>query len=173
MALELIAAVVAAFAMAGIALILRKLSGQRLPRWIIPVAAGAGLLGFTVWSEYDWFSRVSAELPTGVEIVDAPKVTMPIRPWTYVAPLTTRFTAIDHRATVSPPDNPDLLVAREIVYARWIGAAERLVIVDCAGDRQALLAPGVSPDGQGGLTGADWVDVGEDNAFQRAACKED
>jgi hypothetical protein len=173
MVFEFFAAVVAAFAMAGIALVLRKLSGGRLPKWIVPVAAGAGLLGFTVWGEYDWFSRVSAELPEGVVVVDAPKVAMPLRPWTYLVPLTIRFTAIDNRVTVTDPANPDLRIARELSFARWAGTDERLVIVDCAANRQALLTAGVSPDAEGGMAGADWVDVAPDNAFQLAACKED
>lgn len=124
-----------------------------------------------MWSEYDWFSRVSAELPNGVAVVAAPKVAMPLRPWTYLAPLTTRFTAIDHRVTAAHPDNPDLRIAREIAYLRWGGTNERMVIVDCTGNRQALLAPGIVPDANGELTGADWIAVGTDDGFQQAACQ--
>jgi hypothetical protein len=172
MGLELIAAIIAGFALGGIAWILRRWTNYRLPKWIVPLTGGLGLIGFTVWSEYDWFSRVSAELPNGVAVVDAPQVAMPLRPWTYLAPLTTRFTAIDHRVTAAHPDNPNLRVAREIAYTRWGGTAERMLIVDCAGTRQALLAPGITPGANGELTGADWREVGTDDKFQQAACQE-
>jgi hypothetical protein len=80
MALELVAAIVAGVALSGIAMILRRLSGGRLPKWIVSVAAGAGLIGFTIWSEYDWFSSVSAELPEGVPVVWSEAQPMPLRP---------------------------------------------------------------------------------------------
>jgi hypothetical protein len=59
MGLELIAAIVAAIASAGIALILRKLSRNRLPAWILPAAAALGLISYTAWSEYRWSGRMT------------------------------------------------------------------------------------------------------------------
>jgi hypothetical protein len=173
MGLELIAAIIAGFTLGGMVWILRRWTGERLPKWIVPLMGGLGLIAFTVWSEYDWFARVQAELPEGVAVVNAPKETMPLRPWTFLAPLTIRFTAIDHRVTATHPDNPDLRVAREIAYRRWGGTAERLVIVDCAGTRQALLTPAITPGADGELLGADWVTVAQDNGFQQAVCQGD
>ncbi len=172
MALELIAAIVAGFALGGMAWILRRWTGERFPKWIIPLAGGLGLIGFTVWSEYDWFDRVSGALPEGVAVVSAPKEAMPMRPWTYLAPLTMRFTAIDHRATVANPDNPDLRIVRQVSYVRWGGTAERMLVVDCAGGRQVLLAPDLVPDANGEIPGANWLDVGPEDPFQKAACQE-
>ena len=47
MVFELIATIVAGFAGAGVALLLNKIFGGRLPRWIMPVAAGAAMLATT------------------------------------------------------------------------------------------------------------------------------
>jgi hypothetical protein len=57
MFLELIAAFAAAFVAAGIVLAVNMATGGRLPRWAMPVAAGAAMLGYAVWSEYSWFAR--------------------------------------------------------------------------------------------------------------------
>ena len=52
MLLELIAAFAAAFVGAGIAMILRHLSGGAIPRAAIPVFAGFAMILLTIWSEY-------------------------------------------------------------------------------------------------------------------------
>ena len=172
MALELIAAIVAAIAMAGIAMMLRKLSRGRLPKWIVPLAAGAGLLGFTVWSEYDWFSRVAGELPAGVIVVSADAGASPLRPWSYLVPMTTSFVAMDTNATVAHPDAPTLRLARLFSFVRWQGASEGLMIVDCAGGRQVFLTAGILVTPTGEVTGGDWVIAGPDQPIHQAACGE-
>lgn len=48
----LLTAFVAAFAGAGVGLALRHLSGKRLPKGIIPVFAGLGMIASTVALEY-------------------------------------------------------------------------------------------------------------------------
>lgn len=172
MAIEILAAIVAAIAMAGIAMMLRKLARQRLPRWIVPVFAGAGLLGFTVWSEYDWFSRVSGELPEGVIVVTAETQSSPLRPWSYLVPMTTAFIAMDTGATIAHPDAPALRLVRLYSIIRWRGATEGLMIVDCANSRQALVTDGLefTPDGE--ITGGTWTAAGPDDRVQTAACME-
>lgn len=98
MLLHLIAAVFAALGAAGIALLLRKLSGQRLPRWIIPVFAGLGMLGYQIHYEYSWFDHKQALLPEASEVVTTERSSAFWRPWTYVYPMTTAFTVIDHQS---------------------------------------------------------------------------
>jgi hypothetical protein len=172
MALELIAGIVAAIAFAGMALMLRKLTRQWLPAWIVPAAAGLGLLGFTVWSEYDWFSRVSGKLPEGVIVVHAEARASPLRPWSYLFPMTTRFVAMDAGATVPHPETDTLRLVRLYNFIRWGGVTEGFMIVDCEGKRQVLVTDSVvvSPDGQ--MTGGEWVAPGPDDAIQMAACTE-
>lgn len=172
MALELIAAIVAAFAFAGIALALRKLSRGRLPKWIVPAAAGLGLLGFTVWSEYDWFSRVSAELPEGVIVVHAVPEASPLRPWSYLFPMTSAFVAMDTTATIPHPEAAGLRLVRLFSFARWRGVAEGLMIVDCAGGRQVMVTQGIAVTPEGELTGGDWVTPEDGDGIQQAACEE-
>jgi len=81
MALELIGSVIAAAVLGLMAWAFRRWV-PAAPRWLVPVAAGIGLIGTTVWLEYDWFRRVGAELPPGFVVVDARATSNPLRPWT-------------------------------------------------------------------------------------------
>ena len=173
MALELIAGIVAAIAMAGIAMFLRKLSGGRIAKWIVPAAAGVGLIGYTIQSEYTWFDRVSAKLPDRMVIVKAEKAPSPLRPWSYIWPMTTQFMSLDTAATMAHPDAPPLRVVSLYSTVRWQGATNAMMIVDCENARQVLVTAGVevTPDGQ--MTGGEWITPGPGDGIQKAACGED
>lgn len=168
MALEFLAALVAAVACAGLGLIARKLSRDRLPRWTMPFAAAVGLIGFTVWSEYSWFGRVSAELPDGVVVISAPRDPQPLRPWTFVAPLVTHFAAVDTRSLRPNPGNETLVLAQVYAFARWRGVQEGYVVVDCAGSQSVMLTGDTTFDDTGTLVGGTWTPA--DTALLGATC---
>ena len=172
MGIELIAAFAAAVACAGVAMVLRKLSGGRLPKWFTPAAAGAGMIGFAVWSEYDWFDRLEAGLPEGVAIVWKDDSPSPLRPWTMVIPMTKGFTAMDTRRLAPHPDNPALVLAPVYAFARWQSVKEAFMVVDCTARQSALLTEGVAIDAQGQLTGAAWTPLAEDDPIGPAACSQ-
>jgi hypothetical protein len=171
MALELIAALIAAATLGLIAWALRRW-WPVLPRWLVPVAAGVGLIGFTIWSEYNWFSRVSGELPPELEVVALQEEAMPLRPWTYLAPITMRFVALDHRKTLAHPQKAGLRMVTLYSFARWQPVAEGLMAVDCLGNRQALVIAGVEITEDGDLVGADWQAADATDQVQTAACRE-
>lgn len=170
MGIELIAAFVAAVACAGVAMILRKLTRERLPKWITPAAAGAGMIAFAVWSEYDWFSRLEAALPEGTTIVWKDDSPSPLRPWTMVVPMTKGFTVMDTRRLAPHPDNPALILAPVFAFARWQNVKEGFMVVDCAARQSALLTETVRIDAAGQLTGAAWTPMEADDGIGRAAC---
>lgn len=171
MALELLGSLMVAAAL-GLFLwaIRRKLTW--LPKWSISAAAGIGLIGTTIWLEYDWFSRVSAELPEGVEVVWHAEEASPLRPWTYLAPITTKFVALDRRQMAQHPKNSALRMARLYNFARWQSVVDGLMIFDCAETRQVLVRDGVEITDDGQLKGAEWVKPSADDTFQNAACRE-
>jgi hypothetical protein len=171
MTFELIAAFVSAVAMAGVGMILRALSRGRLPKWLVPAMAGLGMIGFAVWAEYDWFPRQVAALPEGVEVVKQEEEAMPLRPWTYVVPVTMRFMAIDMRRVAQHPDNPALRMAPLYNFARWQAIDNAMMIVDCAGGRQVLIVEGVEITAEGELRGAEWATAPEGDGIQAAACR--
>ncbi|MDO9641360.1 MAG: hypothetical protein Q7J44_22775 [Pseudotabrizicola sp.] len=171
MALEFFAALVAAVAFGGVVHLLRRLTGYRLPKWSVTVAAAVGLIGTTIWLEYDWFNRVSAELPEGVQVVWHAEEVMALRPWTLIAPITTRFVAMDTRAIVQHPNNANLRMAKLFNFGRWRSVTDALMVVDCAQRRQVLVTEGVGISDDGVLQGAEWVSAAEGDGFQAAACK--
>ena len=97
MLLEFIAIIAAGFGLAGIALTLNIALRRRLPPWIVPAAAGAGMLLMAIWLEYSWFERTASTFPDGVEIASTHQARSWYRPWTYVVPLTNRLIAVDRR----------------------------------------------------------------------------
>ena len=156
MALELLAAIIAAVGMAGIAIAIRKLTRNRLPKWIVPAAAGLGMIGFAVLSEYGWYGRSAASLPEGVTVLHAEKGSSPMRPWTFFAPITLKFSALDGRAASVHLANESLRMARVFHFERWAPTRDSMLIVDCGEGRQVAVTAGVEIDTSGNLTGAEW-----------------
>ncbi|TGD43489.1 hypothetical protein EEB11_08745 [Pseudotabrizicola sediminis] len=170
MAFELLAALIAAVAFGAMVHLLRRVTGSILPRWTVMAAAAAGLIGTTIWLEYDWFNRVSAELPDGVRVVWHAEEVMALRPWTMITPITTRFVAMDTRDIAQHPNNADLRMAKLFNFARWQPMTDALMVFDCAQRRQVLVAEGVAISADGSLQGAEWVSATDGDGFQAAAC---
>ena len=95
MLFELIAAIVAGFAGAGVILMANKLLGGRLPRWLTPAGAGLAMLAMAIVNEYGWYPRTVGGLPEGLEVATTAEDRAIYRPWTYVVPFVTRFLAVD------------------------------------------------------------------------------
>ncbi|WP_213662484.1 hypothetical protein [Stutzerimonas stutzeri] len=112
---HLIAAVAAALAGAGIALVLRSLSGKRLPAWIIPVFAGLGMFGYTIYYEYTWFETSQARLPQGSVVISSEEGHMLWRPWTLLFPMPLAYTVLDN-TSVQTQDVAQGRLARFILY---------------------------------------------------------
>ncbi|RDL47287.1 hypothetical protein BLJAPNOD_06127 [Ensifer sp. M14] len=171
MLFELIAAIVAGIALAGIVMALRRISRGLLPKWLIPAAAGMGILGYGVWSEYSWFSRSLAAQPEGVIVAWHNAESDAWRPWTYLAPVVTRFTAVDKRTAQRNPEFADQVIVDLLFAARWQSSVLIKVIFDCAGHKRADLAgKNVTIAQNGHVTGANWIDLAADDSVLKAAC---
>jgi hypothetical protein len=171
MALELLAAVIAAFALGGIMYGLRRKLGERIPKWSVPAAAALGLISVTLVSEYGWFSRVSGRLPEGVEVVWTEGGSSPLRPWTFAVPMTLRFIALDTRTVAAHPTQSGLRSVTLYRIERWRPVDQAILLVDCAGARRVMLTEGVTIDDAGTLVGAEWVAADKEDPFLTATCK--
>jgi hypothetical protein len=112
---HLIAAIVAGVAGAGIGLLLRSLTRKRLPKWIIPVCAGVGMLAYTIHYEYTWFESTEARLPEGSVVVLREKGEMLWRPWTMQYPMPLGYTVLDG-ANAQIEETSQGHVARFVLY---------------------------------------------------------
>ncbi len=170
MLFELIAAVVSGVALAGVAMLLRWLSRGLLPKWIVPVMAGLGMLSYSIWSEYSWFDRMNLALP-GIVASWQNEQTAFWRPWSYIKPVTTRFTAVDLKSAKRNPNQPGLVMIDILLLARWQPVTPVKVVFDCQNARRADLVDGkVSIADDGSLVGADWTKVEPDDAAMKIAC---
>ncbi len=171
MFLELIGTVFAGFAFAGIAMLLNKLSGCRLPRWTAPVAAGAGMIGVTIASEYSWYGRQLETLPEGMEIVQEVESRAFYRPWTYAVPFVDRFAAIDTVSVRTNAQVPEQRLVDLYFFGRWAPVSKLPVAVNCAENSRANLADGAEFADDGRLLNATWIAAGSGDPVIEATCE--
>lgn len=128
---------------------LRK-AGIALPKYLLPAGIGLAMIGYSVWNDYAWYGRAVDRLPPGSQVLLTGEISQPWAPWTYLAPITTRFAALDP-GTVR--DEAGLRRAQIMLIER---RGQALVVpqdFDCA---QGLIRP----------ARGDWVAAGpEDPAF--------
>ncbi len=163
MFVELIAVFVAGFAGAGVMMLLGKLSGNRLPRWLIPVGAGAAMLAAAISSEMSWYSRTASALPEGLEVAQTGTETAFWRPWTYIWPMTDRFVAVDTENLRENSETASLYMADLYFFGRWKPTQAVEIMVDCDGMRRA--DPGLGDDSP-----PVWRDVGDEDALVQTVC---
>ncbi len=171
MFLELIGTIFAGFAFAGVVMFLNKLTGGRLPRWAAPVAAGFGMIGMTIASEYSWYGRTQDTLPEGMAIVQEVESRAFYRPWTYAVPFVDRFAAIDTASVRTNDKVPEQRLVDLYFFGRWAPNSKLPVAVNCADSSRANLADGAEFDDDGQLLNADWIPVSSDDPVVRATCE--
>ncbi len=102
---NLVATVFAGLGAAGIGLGIRALTRKKAPKWIIPVFAGLGMMGYQIYMEYTWFDQMTARMPAESVVVSTEAEAAFWRPWSFFVPQINRFTILDtssvERRTVS------------------------------------------------------------------------
>lgn len=171
MFLELIATVFAGFAFAGIAMFLNIVTGRRLPKWVMPVAAGLGMIGMTISNEYTWFDRTAERLPEGVTIAMTVDEQSWSRPWTKVWPYTKRFVAVDTGTAQKNENLPEQRLADLYFFGRWSPVNQAPMLFDCMGARSALLIDGAEFADDGTVTNADWQQMPTGDPILKLVCE--
>lgn len=144
----------------------------RLPLWAPAAAAALAMAAFTLWSDYGWAMRARADLPETAVVADTWRTTNPVRPWSYVVPLTTRLVAVDSGASRRHPDRGDIVLARVLRKARRGPDYGVRVMFDCTGGRRADLLAGTSFEETATLREARWRDVPAGDPVLRTVCDE-
>lgn len=171
MFVELIATIVAGIACAGLVMLLNISTGRRLPKWMMPVAAGLGMIGMTISNEYTWYARTAERLPEGLEVAMTVDEQGWLRPWTQLWPYTKRFVALDVATARAHQDLPDQKLADLYFFGRWSPVNQAPMLFDCAGGRAALLIDGADFAADGTVSNADWQAMGADDPILVLACK--
>ncbi|WP_065328314.1 hypothetical protein [Tritonibacter mobilis] len=171
MFVELIATIVAGIACAGLVMLLNISTGRRLPKWMMPVAAGLGMIGMTISNEYTWYARTAERLPEGLEVAMTVDEQGWLRPWTQLWPYTKRFVALDVATARAHQDLPDQKLADLYFFGRWSPVNQAPMLFDCAGERAALLIDGADFAADGSVSNADWQTMAADDPILALACK--
>lgn len=171
MFVELIATIFAGIACAGIVMLANMLTGRRLPRWLMPIAAGAGMIGMTISNEYTWFDRTAESIPEGIEIAMTVEEQSWFRPWTQIWPYTKRFVAVDTGTARRNENLPDQRLADLYFFGRWSPVNLAPMLFDCASAKSALLADGADFAEGGKITNADWQAMPPDDPILTLVCK--
>jgi hypothetical protein len=172
MLLEFIAMVAAAFGAAGIVLLLNRITGRRLPKWLMPVAVAAAMMSFAVWSEYSWYDRVSSQLDPGVAVVDQDSRGAPWRPWSYFVPVTDSFLAVDLGRAVPHAVTEGQRFLNTYRFARWTQPQVATVLIDCRQARGIALEPGADFPVEAIPPENAWRPIPGDDPVLTAACAE-
>ncbi len=127
---EILATVFCGFLLAGLVMPIR-LFYKGTPKWLVPVAAGIGMIGFQVYSEYSWANNTITKLPDdSVVVATVPKKTW-FRPWSYVKPQVFQFVVLDKSSIQISADNPALKKATLYFFERRAAAHPLGISIDC------------------------------------------
>ena len=169
---ELVGTIMAGIATALLVFALRRWKPDIVPRWLMPVGAGAAMLLAAVSSEYGWYGRVSAQLPEGFVVAQTMDEKSPLRPWTYLVPYTSRFVAVDQGTARTHPEVPEQRIVDLYFFGRWAPLQRLTVLWDCEEGRTATLGEGAEFMAGGQVEGVEWQPIRTEDAVFLAACAE-
>ncbi|KKO44240.1 hypothetical protein WG68_16510 [Arsukibacterium ikkense] len=167
---ELIATIFAGLGAAGIALTIRFISRKKAPRWLIPVFAAIGMLGFQVQSEYNWYQHQAGLLPEGVVVVRTVEQQAPWRPWSYVYPQTLRFIAADIANAAPNQRNNAIWLVDLYFFERRLSAKRVPQVVHCQQQARADFTEQLVIPAPGVAIGSGWQKLANNDPLIVALC---
>jgi hypothetical protein len=156
---------------AGAVYLFSKPFGWKPPSVAYLVAAAAGILGYSIYDEYSWFTRASSALPNRLQIVRTYATSMPYQPWTYAVPRIYRFDAIDLASQRSNPNAPELALVRILRVTRNTSSENISAILDCPKARYTEIDSTTEFADTGLPLNADWQSLDDHPALKEAVCK--
>lgn len=135
-------------------------AGRALPGWFLPAIIGGSMFFYTVWNEYTWYHRVTGQLPESVVVLGTGEGGKAWRPWTFVLPMVTRFSALNRADLRAGPEGT--VEAPVLLVERWQPTRMVMTRFDCTVGRMAGVAA------NGAVT--EWSDPAPDDPAVKAAC---
>ena len=144
--------------------------GRPSPGWLLPAAAGAGMLTFHIWSDYAWAERTAAELPAHAIVAERHTARSILQPWTYLVPKVDRFAVVDLHQIRHHPDVEDMAMAVVHLLTRWYPTVSTQQLYDCALPRRADVGQALEVDAQGRPVDVNWVTLEPDDPIRGVVC---
>lgn len=113
---HLFAVLIMAICMGGLAFFLVKLSRNRLPKWLIPVFASIGMMGYLAYYDYGWYEFKRSQLPEGSVVIQEQRQTSFLKPWRYAFPAVSSFTVVEGKYSVSEQNRQRLVEYLEYTF---------------------------------------------------------
>lgn len=140
---HLLAVFIIGLCVGAFAFLLRKLSRNKLPSWIIPVCAGTGMLGYLAYYDYTWFDFKRSQLPQEYVVIDQDRASNFFRPWSYLVPSVSSFAILDGQFKETRQDGQILI---EYIRYEFINDyIERLesqpYVINCTTGEQLAVIP--------------------------------
>lgn len=172
MLFNLIGTFIVGIAAAGSIMLTFRLLRRPAPRWLLPTAAGAAMLGFHLWNEYTWFDRTAMALPDHVVVAQHYTYETPFQPWTLLMPRINRFSALD-RASIRRNDQaPDYVMADVFLVTRLAQTAKVTQIYDCGQARRTEVSASSTIDEHGLPVDATWTASEADEPLFKLVCEQ-
>ena len=102
-----VATILCGVAAAGIAMVIRTATAKKAPRWLVPVFAGLGMMGYQIYMEYNWYDQMTARMPASSVVVATEAQAEFWRPWSFAFPQINRITVLDQDSITRSPASPD------------------------------------------------------------------
>jgi hypothetical protein len=166
----LITVFISGFAGAGVGLVLRHLSRNRLPKGVIPVAAGIAMIAATIAQEYAWEDGVRRTMPADLVTVSTREQQAWYQPWTFIRPWVRGFISFSPAETVETAPGSGLLAVQLRLQERWQPQMIRPALVDCANARWTDITPAMAFTEDGFPVEAIWRETGAEDPVIRAVC---
>ena len=170
MFIHLLATLVLGAVAAGLVYIIARPFGWKPPGVVYPMAAALGILAYTVYDEYSWYSRVSSTLPTRLNVVRTYATSMPYQPWTYAVPRVYRFDAVDLGSSRTNPNAPELTMVEMQRVTRNVSSEKISSIIDCKNQRYAEIDRETEFAETGLPTNAKWLNLADHTVLRKAIC---
>ncbi|MBK6868232.1 MAG: hypothetical protein IPG98_10015 [Burkholderiales bacterium] len=105
-----------AVCLGGAAFGLRKLTRGKVPKWLIPASAAAGMFGYLAYYDYSWHAFKLSQLPAGTTVIAEKRETSFLKPWRYVYPAVSAFTILDGKFSSRLQDHQVLVEYIEYTF---------------------------------------------------------
>ena len=160
----------AGFAGAGIGLVLRHLTRNRVPKGIIPVCAGLTMILATIGQEYGWYNGARSTMAADLVVISTREQQNWYQPWTFMQPWVRGFISFSPSETVETAAGSGLFAVQLRLQERWQPQMIRPALFDCAGARWTDLNADMIFDAAGQPVDAIWREEADDDVIFAAIC---
>lgn len=108
--------------------LLRKLSGGRLPKWIVSAGAGLCMFAYHAYYDYDWYEFKASQLPPGSIVIYEKHTTTLYKPWSFISPVVNAFTVFD--GTYKRSEQNHQILVEYLTYHFLKDPTERQIIFE-------------------------------------------